>query len=171
MSTERQDPPYAGTERELLLAHLEHQRATLLIKTGGLDSRQLAVTLPPSDLTLGGLLKHTASNEDYWFCHVFAGWSEAEPWASVDWEADQDWDWRLTQEDTPASLVRLWQQNAGRARAAVEETDLDAAARGRTRSGRQPTLRWIALHMLEEYARHNGHADLIRESIDGATGE
>ncbi|RLV51236.1 DinB family protein [Nocardioides mangrovicus] len=153
------------------MGYLDYQRATLWQKVSGLDGTQLARVLPPSDMTLGGMLKHCALNEDYWFCHRAAGGPEGEPWDSVDWDADRDWDWHSAAQDSPEELLGLWHAAVERARAAVADIDLATPAVIGRRDGERPSLRWIVVHMVEEYARHNGHADLIRESIDGVTGE
>jgi uncharacterized damage-inducible protein DinB len=171
MSIDRVDPPYVGTESEQLFAFLDHHRATLLLKCDGLDADQLNRRLPPSEMTLGGMLKHLALVEDTWFSHRFAGHDEAEPWASADWKADWDWDWHSAVDDSPESLRAILQENIDRSREAVAGTGLDALSARPTRRGEHFTLRWVVLHMLEECARHNGHADLLRESIDGVTGE
>ena len=171
MGIERIDPPYAGSESEQLFAYLDYHRATLLLKCAGLEADQLNRTLPPSPMTLGGMLKHLALVEDSWFSHRFAGNDEAEPWVSVDWKADWDWDWHSAVGDSPEYLRALLAENVARSRAAVSGAGLDAMSAVPNRRGEHISLRWIVLHMIEEYARHNGHADLIRESIDGATGE
>ena len=97
------------------------------------------------------------------------------PWDTVDWKADPDWDWHSAGHDTPEQLLALWQKAMARSRAVVTEAlaggGLDQLARRSWPDGRSPSLRWIICHMIEEYARHNGHADLIRESVDGLTGE
>ncbi len=171
MSIERIDPPLAGRERETLFAFLDYHRDTLLLKCEGLDGEQLNRTLPPSEMTLGGMLKHLALVEHSWFWERFAGRDEEEPWASVDWKADWDWDWHSAVDDQPDDLRALLGENVARSREVLVDADLDALSARTSRSGEHFSLRWIVLHMIEEYARHNGHADLIRESIDGATGE
>jgi hypothetical protein len=97
------------------------------------------------------------------------------PWAEVDWDADPDWDWRIADDGIPEDLHALWAQAKDRARAAVTEAisagGLEFLARAPWSDSTTPSLRWILLHMIEEYARHNGHADLLREAIDGQTGE
>ncbi|MCW2758792.1 MAG: hypothetical protein JWO46_2538 [Nocardioidaceae bacterium] len=171
MDTPRTDPPYAASEREQLVAYLDYHRETLRLKTAGLTTAQLQQTLAPSEMTLGGMMKHCALNEVSWFAARFAGGVEGEPWDSVDWQADYDWDWHSAVDDSPEQIVALWESGVAQARDAIEGADLEALAQKPVRSGDHPNLRWILLHMIEEYARHNGHADLIRESIDGATGE
>jgi uncharacterized damage-inducible protein DinB len=170
MDDNRTDPAMIGNELEVSLAYLDYHRDTLAWKTSGLTQEQLAQALAPSTMTLGGLLKHLAVVEDSWFTNRFAGQEMPEPWASVDWDADWDWEWHTAADDSPEELRELWQASVSRSRAAIAGHDLDAVSVKPTRSGHF-NLRWVVLHMIEEYARHNGHADLIRESIDGQTGE
>jgi len=170
--TARTDPPQRGTESELLYAFLDYQRATLERKTAGLDAEQLARTLPPSTMTLAGMLKHLALVEDYWFSYVFAGNDVARVFRDVDWKATPDWDWSSAVADEPAALRALHDGTVVHSRAVVAGEELDAeSVRANRRTGEKFSLRWIVLHMIEEYARHNGHADLLRESIDGQRGE
>jgi hypothetical protein len=93
----------------------------------------------------------------------------------VDWTADPDWDWESAADDSPEELFALWRDAVESSRALVADAlaggGLDQPAKRTWPDGRAPSLRWILIHMIEEYARHNGHADLIRESVDGATGE
>ena len=172
MSDDRPRAPYVGDERTLLTGFLDWHRATLRQKAGGLDAEQLGRTLPPSDLTLGGMVKHLAFVEDWWFGAVLQG-VQGEPWASVDWDADDDWDWHSAADDTPEQLWRLHDDAVRRSDEAVRASEsLDRIAERRTeRTDQQISLRWILVHMIEEYARHNGHADLIRQSIDGQVGQ
>jgi uncharacterized damage-inducible protein DinB len=168
----RTDPPQTGTEAEQLFGFLEYQRATVLRKAAGLDADGFNATLPPSTMTLGGLLKHLAFVEDYWFSYMFAGNDVARVFADVDWSADPDWDWHSAVHDRPAVLRSLLAEIVAHARHVVEGEELDAlSVRANRRTGQKYSLRWVVLHMIEEYARHNGHADLIRESIDGQRGE
>ncbi|NPC95751.1 DinB family protein [Nocardioides sp. zg-DK7169] len=160
----------ATDERTMLLAFLAFQRQTLRAKAGGLTAEQLRTPLAPSSLTLAGLLKHMALVEDDWFGEVLRGQPPREPWASVDWEADRDWEFHSALGDPPGDLVALFDRAvASSDEILAAEPDLEVLA-VRGRHGRQPSLRWILLHLIEEYARHNGHADLIRESLDGRTG-
>lgn len=172
----RVDPPLAGSEIETLRGFLDYHRDTLRRKTDGLGREQLSATLAPSTMTLGGMLKHLAFVEHWWFECVFLGQEYAEPWASVDWKADADWDWHSATEDTPEELRRLFGQACLASDRIVEQALADGgldrlSERPNRRTGERFSLRWILTHMVEEYARHNGHADLIRESIDGVTGE
>ncbi len=122
-------------------------------------------------MTLGGMVKHLAYVENWWSHGVFLGQDPGEPWASVDWEADGDWDWHSASEDAPDQLWELHDAEVAAADRIYAAADLDdLAARGNHRTGEHANLRWILVHLIEEYARHNGHADLIRESIDGQVG-
>ncbi len=168
----RRDPPQSGAERSLLLAFLDYHRDTLRMKAGGLDAAQLATALPPSEMTLGGMVKHLALVENNWLREVFLGEPMSEPWRSADWDADRDWDWHSAQDDSPEQLWALYDAMVADADAVIARAGLDdLSVRTSRRTGEAFSLRWILLHLVEEYARHNGHADLIRESIDGAVGE
>ena len=171
----RPEPPLAAGEIATLLGFLEYQRATLAWKCAGLDADALRARIGTSSMTLGGMLTHLAWVEDYWFVRRLLGKPMPPPWAQLDWDVDPDWDWRLADDGIPADLHALWAQGKDRARAAVSEAlsggGLEFLARKPGRDGSAPSLRWILVHMIEEYARHNGHADLLREAIDGQTGE
>jgi hypothetical protein len=171
----RPEPPCDAGELDTLIGFLEFQRATLEWKTRGLDGHGLDTRVAASSMTLGGMLKHLSFVEDYWFWHWLAGNEPSAPWATVDWEADPDWDWHSAVDDTPDGLRSMWSEAVDRSRecvtAALEDGDLGQRARQVAPSGWAPNLRWILTHMIEEYSRHNGHADLIREAIDGETGE
>jgi uncharacterized damage-inducible protein DinB len=171
----RPEPPAAGDEVATLLGFLDYQRATLRWKTSGLDAAGLGASIAPTTMTLGGLLKHLAYVEDQWFSRSLHGRDPSPPWDTVDWKADEDWDWHSAADDSAGALQALWQGAVARSRVSVEEAlatgGFDQLARRTWPDGRAPSLRWIVTHMIEEYARHNGHADLLRESIDGETGE
>ncbi len=170
--TSRPEPPLVAGEAAQLWGYLDYQRATLLWKTEGLDAEQLSRPHPPSAMTLGGLLKHMALVEDNWFSVFVHGHEMAEPWREVDWDADRDWEWHTAADDEPEALRALLSGAIERSRELVAGMSLDTpSVRVMQPEGERPTLRWVALHMVEEYARHNGHADLLREAIDGATGE
>ena len=168
---DRTAPPLVADEPTMLLAFLSYFRATLRRQTEGLDVAQLHTRLEPSTLTLGALLKHLALVESYWAIEVFAGEEPGEPWASADWDADPDWEMTTAAHDPPEELRRLFDTEVATAdaiyRRAIRDGGLDSLA-ARERHGEHPSLRWILVHLVEEYARHCGHADLIRESIDGA---
>ena len=171
----RPEPPLAGDETATLVGFLEFQRATLAWKCGGLDAAGLRATVGVSSMTLGGLLKHLAYVEDDWFSRALHGRDPAPPWDTVDWKADRDWDWHSAAEDTPEQLMMLWQDTVAHSRSRLAEAladgGLERLAQRTWPDGRAPSLRWILCHMIEEYARHNGHADLLRESVDGLVGE
>jgi uncharacterized damage-inducible protein DinB len=163
--------PQAG-ELTLLTGFLDFNRAVMARKAQGLSGEQLAVRLGPSTLTIGGLLKHLALVEDSWFHRRLLGNELGDPWASVDWDADPDWEFHSAADDEPTVLRRMYDEACARSRAAVDELgDLDAVTPFPNRRGVHFSMRWILMHMIEETARHAGHADLIRESIDGATGD
>jgi uncharacterized protein DUF664 len=169
------EPPLAGDEAATLLGSLERQRATLAWKCGGLDASGLSATVAASSITLGGLLKHLANVEDDTFSRKLLGRDPGPPWNTVDWEADPEWDWRSAAEDSPQQLLTLWQDAVARSRSVVTEAlgdgGLDQLGRYTTSRGESPSLRRILIDLIEEYARHVGHADLIRESVDGLVGE
>jgi uncharacterized damage-inducible protein DinB len=154
-----------------LTGFLEEQRAILRAKAGGLDHDQLMQTLPPSDLTLGGMVKHLSYVEDWWFGRTLGG--EQDPlWGEVDWEADGDWEWHSAADDTVDQLWTRYEAAVSRSRDAVAADPRGGReATSPRRDGEPFTLRWILAQMLQEYARHNGHADLIRQSIDGQVGD
>ncbi|WP_153396573.1 DinB family protein [Ornithinicoccus halotolerans] len=171
----RPEPPLAAGEVATLQGFLDYQRATLEWKTRGLDGTGLAATVGSSAMTLGGLLKHLASVEDYW-CSVRLHERDPHPeWAEADFRADPDWEWRSAADDPPEQLRRQWQQAVERSRhdvaLALQRGGLDQLGTPWRGDDRRPSLRWILCHLVEEYARHNGHADLLRESVDGQTGE
>ena len=172
----RPEPPVAAGEAATLLGFLDYQRATLAWKCSGLDAAGLRATTAASTMTLGGILKHMALVEFGWFSGSLHGREYEPPWDAVDWKADPDWEWRTAAEDSPEELFALWQRAVDRSRADVAQVlddggGLDRLAKRTWADGRAPSLRWILCHMIEEYARHNGHADLLRESVDGVTGE
>ena len=171
----RPEPPVAADEVATLLGFLDYQRATLAWKCEGLDTAGLRATTAASSMTLGGMLKHLAYVEGHWCSRSLHGHDPAPPWDTVDWKADPDWDWHSAAEDTPEQLHALWHDSVARSRSLVAEALADGGlGRPAQRSwpdGQVPSLRWIVCHLIEEYARHNGHADLLRESVDGSTGE
>ncbi len=153
-----------------LAAILDYYRAVLLRKTWGLTPLQLGATLEPSPLTLSGLLLHMAFVEDHWFDHSFAGNGPQEPWASAPWSDDPDWEMTQGPQWTHDAIARAFDEACERSRSVV------ASAGSLDRYGAAPAagdtnLRWIMVHMIEEYARHCGHADFIRQSIDGQVGD
>lgn len=171
----RPQPPSAGDEVATLTGFLEFQRATFAWKTDGLDRAGLTATVGVSPMTLGGMLAHLALVEDSWFTEWLLGREIPAPWTDVDWDADPDRDWELVRTLAPDDLRALWRTSVERSRSAVASVlatgGLDTLAGRSDADGRSPSLRWILVHMIEEYARHNGHADLLAESVDGRTGE
>lgn len=169
----RVDPDVQGGEAELLVGFLDYHRVTFLQKVSGLAEGQMAQTAAASTLTLAGLTKHLALVEDSWFTERVAGRPMPEPWASAPFDDDPDWDLHSAVDDEPADLIALYLTSCARSRAVVAQVgDLDAlSVVPDSLSGKPFNLRWLLLHMIEETARHNGHADLLREAIDGQTGE
>jgi uncharacterized damage-inducible protein DinB len=173
-TSDRTQAPLHGDEVAVLRGVLAFQRDTLRWKCAGLTQDELAVTLPPSDLTLGGLMKHLALVESQWFDHWFRDAGFAPPFDTMDWD-DGDWEISSARQDSPEELRALFDEAVRRSDAVVDEAlqrrGLDEeSVLTSPHTGETFTLRWILVHMIEEYARHNGHADLIRESIDGQTG-
>jgi uncharacterized damage-inducible protein DinB len=168
----RIDPDPAGPELVMLSQYLDYQRETMLSKTDGLTRQQLAQQHPPSQLTLAGLLYHLSLVEEDWMEVRFAGLPDREPWASVDWEADPDWEFRTAAQLEPAQLQSRYRQACERSRHVVSSAaGLDQLSVRALRDGRHFALRWVLLHLIEETARHAGHADFLREAIDGTVGE
>jgi hypothetical protein len=153
-----------GDERSMLTAMVDYQRAVLLRKVGGLDEDDLRLVMTPSGLTLLGLVKHLAFVERYWFQEVFAGLTVHMPWSDDDPNAD----WRPEPGESAQEIVALYLAEADRSREIAAGADLDAVSAHPTL---RVSLRWVLMHMLEELARHLGHADLMREQVDGATGD
>ncbi len=162
------DIPLQAGEREMLLAFLDFYRAALIDRAYGLTAEQLQLPHPPSTLTLSRLIGHMAVVEYYWFREVLDGADEPEPYASLDWDADPDAEMTLAQTWTVDELLGRFEEAVADSRRRVDRAaSLDQLAATSNREGEHWSLRWILVHMIEEYARHCGHADLIRESIDG----
>ncbi len=173
----RPEPPQHAGEVETLVGFLDFQRATLEWRCRGLTDDQLRSTLHPTSMTLAGLLKHMGLVEDQWFTECVGQLDMPEPWRSVDWSDDYDWDWNSAALDGGDDLRELWQVTVERSReiltSRLDEDPHGALDRSYPAFGGRGSvsLRWVLVHMIEEYARHNGHADLLREAIDGETGE
>jgi hypothetical protein len=169
------EPPMAGDETATLIGSLERARRILSWKCSGLDSAGLQATVGVSAITLGGLLKHLALVEDEYFSQRLHGRPMGAPWDAVDWDADRDWEWHSAAQDSPEQLMTLWRDAVARSRASLAEAlasgGPDQLGRFTWPDGQSPSLRRTLVDLIEEYARHNGHADLIRESVDGLTGE
>jgi uncharacterized damage-inducible protein DinB len=158
--------PRNADERTTLLAFLEWQRATLLRKSEGLTPEQLRRrAAEPSTLSLLGLVRHLADVERGWFRRTLAGEAVEDIFSS---EKDPDGDFNNVDTADPDEALACWRAECDAAREIVAGRKLDDT--GRQRQGTLVSLRWILVHMIEEYSRHNGHADLLRERIDGATG-
>jgi hypothetical protein len=165
-----QEPPLAGTEAELFLGVLDRTRSVLAWKCGGLSAEDMRVTIGASVVTLGGLMKHmTRVEEDVFQWRIF-GRRPASPWDV----AEQDVEWTTAAEDSPEELFAMWEIAVERSRASVAEA-LTGGDMGQPIhlgwDGQHANLRRVIGDLIDEYARHNGHADLIRESIDGLVGE
>ena len=171
----RPEPPVIGDDTTMLLGFLDYQRATFAWKCRGLDAHGLNTTTAASTMTLGGVMNHLALVEDGWFSRALWGRDYSSPWDGVDWSADPDWEWRTAADVDPDELWDRWEHAVAASRRfvadALAEGGLDRLAVRIWPDGRAPSLRWIVIHMSEEYARHNGHADLLREALDGETGE
>lgn len=163
----RTGPPFMAGERESLEAWLEFYRATLPIKVGGLTARQLCqAAIPPSSMTIAGIVRHLTDVERYWFSNVAAGSKEAARYKAEDPDAD----FNGYTEATALADVAAYTEELSRVRVlAAAVADLDAPLPA-LRHGQQLNLRWVYTHMIEEYARHLGHVDLLRECVDGRTG-
>jgi uncharacterized damage-inducible protein DinB len=162
----RVDPPFLAAEREMLDTWLDFHRGTLAMKCEGLDDEQLKRrTVEPSSMSLLGLVRHMAEVERNWFRRVLNA-EDAGPIFYNDEYPDGDFD--LLDDADVASDMATWNAEVERAREISAAHALDDTG---TRKGAPVSLRWILVHMIEEYARHNGHADLLRERIDGATGD
>jgi uncharacterized damage-inducible protein DinB len=158
-------PPGRAGERDTLAAFLDWQRETLWLKCSGLDATGLAArSVPPSELSLLGLLRHLAEAERHWFRRVLAG----EPVGGA--FGEDSWAGAVAEADVVARARATWRAETDYARrfvAAAPSLDIT----GEESEYGTVSLRWVLVHLVEEYARHNGHADLLRERIDGAVGE
>jgi uncharacterized damage-inducible protein DinB len=160
----QQTPTTAG-EKQSLHVSLDRHRDVVLWKLEGLDDEQLRRPMTPSGTNLLGLVKHLASVEYGWFCETFRRETEPLPFA----EDDPNADLRVEPHETTADIVAFY----GRARAAADRAidELDVEDVGTSWSGATVSMRWVLIHMIEETARHVGHMDIVRELLDGATGD
>jgi Protein of unknown function (DUF664) len=167
------EPPAVGSETDTLLGSLERQRATFAYKCAELPSEPMRQTIGASTLTIGRLMKHLAYMEDINFTRDLAGLTLPEPWASMTPDERSDVVWRSADDDEADVLYRLWEQAVERSRAAVREALRSGGIHMtyKVRPGEPCTLRRLLVDFIEEYGRHTGHADLIRETIDGRVGE
>ncbi|MGO1511551.1 MAG: DinB family protein [Actinomycetaceae bacterium] len=176
----RPDPPTGLGEAETILGFLDYLRGAIDWKTRDLGPEQLEATLPPSSMTLGGLFTHLAFVEDFWCTYGLRGEPVPTGATPEQWAADPDLDWHAARGRDRTALRAEWLGAVDRSRRSVAE--VIAGADGEDPLGTPvhhnvhgddpaPTLRWVLVHMVEEYARHAGHADLLREAVDGDTGE
>jgi len=169
------EPPLAGTEAEQLLGALDRLRTTFRYKADDLGAAGLGARLGVSALTLGGLLKHLALIEDYYFTTKLRGAPIGEPWASFGEGRGDDWEFTTAADDAPQTLYALWDGAVDRSRARVAAAlatgDLGQPIHAAAGDGTHASLRRLLCDLLEEYGRHTGHADLLREAVDGRTGE
>ncbi|MEU1572405.1 DinB family protein [Streptomyces collinus] len=170
MTNERHEPATTADERTMLEGWLDYHRQTLAWKCEGLTDVQLrTAAVEPSELSLMGLVRHMAEVERGWFRKVLAA-EDAGPLYYT--EEDPDGEFHLSESDTWEEAYATWQSEIETARRNAARFGLDDVSEGKSsRTGKRFNLRWIYTHMIEEYARHNGHADLIRERVDGATGD
>ncbi|MFN8525376.1 MAG: DinB family protein [Chloroflexota bacterium] len=162
---QRTGRPFSGPEKVVLAGFMDFQRDTLIWKVSGLTDDQASRAFPPSGMTLAGLVKHCAYVERWWFQRVF---DNRDVW--ILWlDGDESLEWKLAPGETLADVVALYRQEIAISREIVAAHDLGEHARFPARA--QHSLRRILIHMIEETARHNGHADLMREQVDGQTGE
>jgi hypothetical protein len=168
------EPPFDGDEPAAVFGALDRLRTTFRWKCADLDAAGLAATTAASALTLGGLLKHLALVEDFYFQVKILGDAMPAVWEGTDEEAD-GWEFASSAGDSPAELYALWDGAVDRSRAAVGEIaargGLDGAAAQTLPDGSHPNVRRMVLDLVEEYGRHTGHADILREAVDGRTGE
>ena len=168
------EPPMAGAEVEHVVGALHRLRTTFRWKAADLDAAGLQARVGASSLTLGGLLKHLALVEDDIFKVRLSGGSIGEPWESV-WAGGEDWVWTSAPDDTPEQLYAYWDDAVARSRerlaAALSEGGIDQLVAMTGPDGQRASLRRLLYDLVEEYGRHTGHADLLREAVDGLVGE
>jgi hypothetical protein len=169
------EPPLAGTEIEHLLGSLDRLRTTFRWKADDLDADGLRVRVGASALTIASLLKHLALVEDYHFTKKLDGGPVGGPWGELGHDGSDDWEFRTAADDKPEQLYALYDGAVDRARAKVAEAladgGLDRLVHASDGAGHHASLRRLVCDMLEEYGRHTGHADLLREAVDGRVGE
>jgi hypothetical protein len=170
------EPPLAGPADAQILAALDRLRWTFRWKVDGLDAVGLAATVGRSSLTLGALVKHLAAGEDHALHAKIRGVPMPQEWQHDAWEQDPDWDLHSAANDSPEHLYTLWDAAVARSRAHLAEVvaspeGLDTRAAISDTAGELVSVRRVVCDLVEEYGRHTGHADLLRESVDGLTGE
>ena len=169
------EPPIAGSEVEHLLGALNRMRTTFRWKADDLDSAGLQTRIAASALTLGGLLKHLAACEDYIFTTKLTGEPMGAPWDATGWDGSNDWEITSAASDSPEQLYAIWddavERSSARLAAALADGGLDQLVHASAPDGQHASLRRLVCDLIEEYGRHTGHADLIREAVDGRVGE
>ena len=167
MQDDRTGPPLLGGERETVRAYLDYHRATLALKCRGLSDDELRQrSMPPSTLTLLGLVRHLAEVERTWFRRVINGEDIPLRWSPEgDFQAAYD-----ASASTRAEAFGAWQEEVEHARRIERAAESLEVTGYQARWGERVSLRLVMLHMIHEYARHNGHADFLREGIDGEVG-
>jgi uncharacterized damage-inducible protein DinB len=163
----RTQPPYRSGEKDTLTGFLQFQRETVIRKCQGLSDTQISSSPTVSSMSLLGMLKHLTIVERYWFQGVFLDADVDLPWS----EEDPDGDWRTHETDTAESAIAAYAAECAISDQIVRDHGLDELAAWATSDDERRSLRWILVHLIEETARHCGHADILRESIDGVTGE
>ena len=157
--------PFTGEEKASLRASLERHRDVVRWKLEGLDDGELRRPMTPSGTNLLGLVKHLASVEYGWFCETFGRATEQLPFVQDDPEADM----RVAPDESTADILAFYARATAAANQVIDELDIEDT--GTAWYGETVTLRWVLIHMIEETARHAGHMDIVRELIDGATGD
>jgi Protein of unknown function (DUF664) len=169
------EPPFAGTEAEHVLGSLERLRATFRWKADALDAVQLRASMPASSLTVGGLLNHLAAQEDYASAVKIAGREMPAVWDDNDWDSDDDWEFTSAAGRSPEELYGAYDAAVDRSRAvigaAIDDRGLDGGSGVTLDDGTRVSVRRVLFDLLEEYGRHTGHLDLLREAVDGRVGE
>jgi uncharacterized damage-inducible protein DinB len=168
LSYKRQDPPLVADEQTMLSAWLEYHRLTLYRKCMDLSHDSLVKrAVPPSKLSLLGLIRHMTDVECFWFRRILAGDDGPLLYSS---DANPDGDFNDTESIDFQNAIKLWQAECSHSSEVIKRSSSLEEVGRQTIRGNQVSVRWVMLHMIEEYARHNGHADLLRECIDGVTG-
>jgi len=160
----RIDPPPSAPEKEMLAAWLDYHRDTALMKCEGLSDEELRHPMVVSGTNMLGIIKHLAYVERWWFQEVFSAQDPEFPWS----DEDPDAEFRIADGESASAVFDFYRSECSKSRAIAAEANPDDIAR---HSKSERSLRWIFMHMIEETARHNGHLDILREMIDGTTGE
>lgn len=168
------EPPFTGTEAEHVVSALDRIRAKFRWKVDGLDKAGLSARIGASTTTLGGLLKHLAAVEDGTFTLRMTGEPIGAPWDTNGWDGSNDWEFASAADDSPEDLYALWDGAIARSRArlaaALAGGDIDQLVHRIWLDGSRYSLRRLLGDLIEEYARHTGHADMLREAVDGLVG-